>query len=285
MNRISKRHQPGKYSNPLTAVALACLLAGCEGDTTVGQIVNNNLNLQVPEKIRQVSAVNLANVTAIAIVNNQTFPMNQSGDRYIATISLQQTDSLNIVIEFTELLDNGATIRLVNAQRVVTVNGNRVTADFTESDFNDNFDDDSDGLSNLQERNLGTDPTSFTTFRENRELTLTFDTPAAIPNPLVTQPRVLFAGIPRGITQSGLSYTSSGFVTTLTEVEIEVRMSQQINSGRVVLAESVSTIAAGFDDTTVDLNDNDFDFSRDDDGDGRTNIDEVRAGTDPFAAN
>ncbi|MEM7256064.1 MAG: thrombospondin type 3 repeat-containing protein [Pseudomonadota bacterium] len=281
----TRRHQSGKRSTALTAVAIACLLAGCDAQAPVGQLVDNNLNLQIPDKIRQVAAVNLANVTATATVNNQSFPMNLSGDRYIATISLEQTNSLNIAIEFTEQLDNGATIRLVNAQRVIAVDSNRITADFSEDDFNDSFDDDSDGLTNLQERNLGTDPTTFTTFRETRELTLTFNTPAAIPNPLVTQPRVLFDGIPRGISQSGLTYTSSGVVTTLQEVEVEVRMSQQISSGRVVLAESISTVAAGFDDSNINLNDNDFDFSRDDDGDGITNLIEVRDGTDPFTAN
>jgi hypothetical protein len=271
------------YRPALAAAALLIALIGCDATGPAGQLDSTGaLSLGIPEKIRSVSAVNLNAVTATATVNGERQVMTLSGDRFIATIALEPTDAISVNLSFEELLENGTTIELAQAQRTVQVTGTRQTLTFEESDFNIEFDFDGDGLTNIRERELGTDPTTPTSFRQSRELTLIFTTPDEIPNPQVTQPRVQFGGIPRGVSQSGLTYTSTGFIATLQEVEVEVLLSQQIPQGRVFLARSTQDVAEGFDDLSITLTDSDWDFSRDDDGDGRTNLVEVREGTDPF---
>jgi len=257
-------------------------LAGCDSDAPTGQLDSHGvLSMAIPERIRNASAVNLSAVTATATVNGESYPMNLSGGRFIATIPVQSNGTLTVSLRFEERLDSGVSITLASASKPHTVNGQSDVLNFTNEDFNTDFDDDADGLTNIREREIGTDPITADQFSENRNLTLTFSIPGAIPFPAVTQPRVQVANIPRGVEIDGLTYTSRSSVTTLSPVTVEVILQQRIPQ-TVFLARSITEVPAGFDNVSVQLNDNDFDFSLDNDGDGRTNIEEVRNGTNPF---
>ena len=157
--------------------------------------------------------------------------------------------------------------------------------EFLEQDFEDNFDDDNDGITNLQERNLGTDPLVPSNVQQNRQLSIQFTLPANLPDPVVTQTIVTYDGRPIPVTRSGNDLSTIGTVATVSDVAVEVLLLQRINNQPVVLGTATVTIAAGFNNVTRSLSDSDFDFSRDDDGDGQTNLVEVRNGTDPFSAN
>ena len=212
--------------------------------------------------------------------------MERSGDRFQTTIPLENVTSVSVNLRFSERLDSGFDLNLArHSQRSASVNGSNVVMEFFESEFQDDFDEDNDGITNLQERNLGTDPLTPTTVDRNRQLTVQFNLPANLPDPVVTQTIVTFDGRPIAVSRSGNSLTSTGTVTTVTDVEVEVLLLQRVNNRQVVLGTAAVTIASGLDDLSRALFDSDFDFSRDDDGDGITNLIEVRNGTDPFSAN
>ena len=282
---VTTLHAP--ICRSLMAGLVMLSLAGCNADQmSTGELSNSALELGIPQKIRQVSAVNLDAVTAIANVNGTDYPMERSGNRFRTTITLDNITSVAVNLRFTETLDSGYVLNLATHSQVTrNVDSSNITMEFFESDFDTNFDDDVDDITNLRERELGTDPTVFSPLNQTRDLTLRFTLPDNIPNPIVTQSIVTFEGIPRAQTRTGNDFAATGSVATLADVAVEVLLTQQVSTGRVVLATSTSTVTAGFDDFTLELASADFDYSRDDDGDGRTNIEEVRSNTDPFSAN
>lgn len=298
MNRCVKgRSGPnGKHSlksaTRLAALTLAVMLSACDAQSPAGSINNNSIELGIPTKIRNVAAVNLDAVTAIAnvTINNegggQDYSMARVGDRFQTTISLENATSVSVNLRFSEQLDSGDVINLARHSQITReVGSGNIVMEFFEGGFDDNFDDDNDGITNLQERNLGTDPLTPSQVRQNRQLSVEFTLPANLPDPLVTQSIVTFDGVPRAVSRVGNNLTITGSITTLNDVDIEVVLLQRVNNRQVVLATATRTIPAGFDDLSQPLTDGDFDFSRDDDGDGQTNLEEVRNGTDPFTAN
>ena len=269
------------------AVLVALAIAGCNADkASTGHLSDSTLDVGIPEKIRQVSAVNLDAVTAIANVNSTDYPMQRNGNRFQTTITLEDVTSVSVNLRFTETLESGYVLNLARHSQVTrNVDSNNITMEFFNSDFDTSFDDDDDDITNLRERELGTDPVVFSPLNQTRDLTLRFTLPDNIPFPIVTQSIVTFEGIPRAQSRTGNDFSATGSVATLADVAVEVLLTQQISTGRVVLATSTSVVTAGFDDFTLALQDTDFNFSRDDDGDGQTNIEEVRNNTDPFSPN
>lgn len=284
---LSRRGGACFRRNLCGAGVAAVVLAGCNSsEAPTGVLTSGTLDLGIPEKIRQVSAVDLDAVTAIANVNSVDYPMTRNGDRFQTTITLEPVASVAVNLRFSETLESGYVLSLArHSQQTQQVDSNNITMQFFEADFDTNFDDDGDSITNLQERELGTDPTVFSPVDDDRELTLTFSLPPNMPNPAVTQSIVTFGGVPRARTRNGDDFTVTGDIGTTTNVAIEVRLTQLVSTGRAVLAIATTSVAAGVDDLTLALTDSDFDFSRDDDGDGETNIEEVSNGTDPFSAN
>ncbi len=294
--RTGRSVQHGKHSSitaaQLAGITLALLLSACDTQNPVGGMDNHSIELGIPAKIRNVAAVNLDAVTAIAnvTINNedtgQDYPLTRAGNRFQTTISLENATSVAVNLRFSERLGSGDVISLARHGQVTqTVGNGNIVMEFFESGFDDNFDDDNDGITNLQERNLGTDPLTPSQVRQNRQLNVEFTLPGTLPDPLVTQSIVTFAGVPRAVSRVGNNLTITGNITTLSEVDIEVVLLQRVNNRQVVLATATRTVPAGFDDLSQQLTDGEFDFSRDDDGDGQTNVEEVRNGTDPFTSN
>ena len=271
------------------ASVIALGLSGCIGGEAppAGQLDSGMIELGIPAQIRQVSAVNLDAVSAIANVNNVDYQLTRNGDSFQTTITLDNVSSIAVNLRFAETLESGYVLNLARHTQVTRiVDSDNITMEFFDSDYDTDFDDDGDSVSNLQERELGTDPT----FTDNatRNLTLNFTVPSIVPDPDVTQPIVTFSNTPRvpRTQPTGNAFTVTGSVGSGV-IPVEVRLTQQVvfGNGRVVMAIANTTVASGFDDVTLELFDNDFDFSRDDDGDGITNVEEVRNGTDPFSTN
>ncbi len=270
--------------------AVALILAGCNSsEAPTGELNSSALDLGIPEKIRRVSAVNLDAVTAIANVNNVDYPLTRNGDRFQTTITLEPVASVAVNLRFSETLESGYVLSLArHSQRTQSVDSNNITMQFFEADFDTNFDDDGDSVTNLQERELGTDPTNSNNITRN--LRVNFAVPDIVPDTLVVQPRVSFSDTPRApqrLSPLSSEFTVAGSIGTLNNVRVEIFLTQQISftPGRVTLGTWETNLPAGFDDVTLDLLDSDFDFSRDDDGDGDSNLEEVRQGTNPFSAN
>lgn len=291
MHKSKWSRRPEKYLPYIITIILVCI-AGCDASPETGRLQDNTLTIGIPDKIRRVSEVNLNAVTAIANVtfdnaaSGQDYVMDRFGEQFRTTISLNNVSSVAVNLRFSEQLVSGEIIDLASHPQKSTVigDGNNII-EFSESDFTIDFDDDGDGITNLQERNLGTDPTVADEFRERRTISVSFIIPGEIPFPAITQRRVLIANSPRPIgLPDGFVFTSSGTVFTPDAVIVEVDLLQQLTPPQsVLLARSSTEIPIGFNDVSIQLNDNDFDYSFDDDGDGRTNIEEIRNGTNPVA--
>ena len=126
----------------------------------------------------------------------------------------------------------------------------------------------------------------FDTRPDNRTITINFSLPLIINDPQITQVIATIAGTPRAVRRDGNDFEISGLATTRSTVSVEVILLQRLDSGiSLVLANATSSIPIGAQAVTVELTDDDFNFDRDQDGDGITNLDELQNGTDPVLQN
>jgi len=109
--------------------------------------------------------------------------------------------------------------------------------------------------------------------------TVSFNLPAVIPNPELSQAIITVAESPRAVRRTGTRFQSSGAVPLCSNASINVLLLQQVNDRSLVLA--TASVAHGTT-TNIELNDSSFDFNEDADGDGRINVTELRDNTDPF---
>ncbi len=272
---------------PLFLLTSLALLTGCDSSSRLSQ-QNGELDFQAPEKIRTSLAVDFDQVSGIANVNDRVFEMQRMGERFIATVpGVPANSTVSIDLRFIETLPSGAALDLARTEpQTFTVGSTDQTIEIFEEQFSYDFDDDNDGISNIGERNDGTDP--FVPESAGiRAVTVNFNIPLRA-DPTITQVAVLIADAPRQFMRDGAFRTATGLVSTLNTIEVDVRLTRNITvQGQqriVLLADSVTTVVAGSQDFTLNLNDTDFDFNIDTDGDGIINIDELQAGTDPFIA-
>ncbi len=272
-------------------IVFAWALLGCDGttsptaDTETSQGV---LNLAVPEKIRTVSAINLDAVQAIATVNNEDIVLSRSGDGFQATLTIDVNSQVTISLRFLETLPDGTVITLAEhpaVTRNITDSDQRLEF-FSNNYETDAFDFDGDGVSNIDERELETDPLVPSNIPSDRIIDVSFNLPGIILEPQITQAITSFSGGPRAVRRDGNFFQITGTAPTSSEVVIEVilRQLQQLegNNQTIVIANATRTVPLGIDDEIIQLTDSDFNFNIDSDGDGRNNLQELQQGTNPL---
>ena len=268
---------------------LAFILGGCASDESTSSIdiQSDQLSLSVPNRIRQIQELDIENVEAIATINGQQFELTRTDDQYRVSLNIPTNSSINISIRFSERLDSGEVLDLAEFSSSLDIGTENQTLQVFEDEFNDSaFDDDNDLISNLIEREEGTDPFVFDTRPDNRTITINFSLPLVINDPQITQVIATIAGTPRAVRRDGNDFEISGIATTRSTVSVEVILLQRLDSGvSLVLADATSSIPSGVQAVTVELTDDDFNFDRDQDGDGITNLDELQNGTDPVLQN
>lgn len=273
--------------NPLHSLCLLALLLGsCSSEDGGGniEIQADQLSLGIPTRIRQVQALDIENVEAIATVDGQQYELTRNGEQFRTSIPVASNRNIGVSILFRERLDNGGILELANYASTLQIGTSNQTLQVFDNDFNDSpFDNDNDQISNLVEREEGTDPFVFDIRPENRTITIDFSLPRIIDEPQVTQVIATIAGTPRPVQRNGNDFEISGIATTRSTVAIEIILLQRVASGiPLVLANATRTVPSGIQPVSIDLNEVDFDFDRDQDGDGRTNLQELQNGTDPF---
>lgn len=282
---------------PVTVATIAALifLTACDSDNA--QFSDGEFSLNPPQRIRNISAIDLNNVIAIATVNDSAetkqYTMTLAGnDSFRTDIDVAPDSTIRISMEFSENFTNGSqTARLILARHPpidVQMNGTNQTARFFDADYNTAFDRDRDGITNIDERNLGTDPLVFSPIGPTtRTINVSFILPPVVPNPNVTQVIAIYAEAPKLAVRAPSSnrFDISGTVPTSLDIPIEVNLIQDDDNGqRVLLARANSFVTAGSDNRNIQLGSNDFNFNQDPDGDGRFNVEEIRQGTNPFIA-
>lgn len=268
---------------------LALILGGCASDESTSSIdiQSDQLSLSVPNRIRQIQELDIENVEATATINGQQFELTRTDNQYRVSLNIPINSSINISIRFSERLDSGEVLDLAEFSSSLDIGTENQTLQVFEDEFNDSaFDDDNDLISNLIEREEGTDPFVFDTRPDNRTITINFSLPLIINDPQITQVIATIAGTPRAVRRDGNDFEISGLATTRSTVSVEVILLQRLDSGiSLVLANATSSIPIGAQAVTVELTDDDFNFDRDQDGDGITNLDELQNGTDPVLQN
>ncbi len=275
-----------KITNLCLAIALLLSLSACDSgpvDKVAGQMSSGEISLAVPDRIRNVRDIDLNNVIAIATVNDVDYRMTLTNGRFQTTITVDANSAVSVNLRFSERLEGGTEIILAQHAPVTRQVGSaNETIEFFDADYNTDFDRDGDNISNIDERNLGTDPLVSSNIPENRTLTVSFNLPALIPDPQTTQAIVTYGGVPKGVSRTDNRFQITGSAPTSADITIEIILLQRFNNQRIELATATEFVPAGVNAEDFQLVSSDFDFNKDRDGDGRTNVQELRLGTDPF---
>lgn len=282
---LFKRSSYIPFATLLSATLLA--LAGCGGNTSGPSHTDGANGIQVPEKIRQSLAIDLSQVTGIATIGETNYPMQRVGDQYqvsIPNIPVNTQPTINLT--FTERLPDGTNLILATAAVRPTVRQTDRTVRVFESDFDYSHDRDQDNISNIEERELGTNPL-VPENSTNRNVIVQFTIPQRINEPQITRVIAIVAGTPTVFSRRNDLITVTGVVPSSITVKVEILLQQVYEGedgidGDVPIARAVTESAAGEEDLVVALTDTNFSFNFDSDSDGVLNIDEMHAGTDPF---
>jgi len=164
-----------KRTFPLLTVLLA--LSACDSSSTLVQ--NDSAiedGIEAPDRIRESFAVDFAQVTGTLTINNS---------------------SVSVQVEYSETLPDGRVLLLGQSEPIDQMVGNaNLTVSISNDQFNYSFDDDVDGISNIVEREQGTDP--FVPENSvNRQFLIQFNIPQRINDPAITRPIVLLNDIAR----------------------------------------------------------------------------------------
>ena len=283
------RKLPGK--NLFALLTALVLTTGCGSESNTGQTTpgepdtTSGLEFPLPVAVRQSLAVDFDQVSGFVNVNGRNFEMQRSGDRYSIDIpSIPVNSDVDIDLRFIESLANGGQLTLAETSpQTISISQSDQTIEFFQSQYL--FpDDDSDGISNIEERNNETDP--FTPeIAGTRTVVVQFDIPQLIQNPAITQVIALFSDVPRPVRALDASVEIAGIVSTGIAIDVDIRLIQQFLGQEVLIADATELLDGGIDDVTLVLSDDNFDFSIDSDDDGITNLNELQQGTNPFLAN
>lgn len=273
-------------------MAALILLTACDSDTksvdrSLVPVENPGLEFPLPEKVRTSLAVDFDQVSGVAVVNGTAFELLPiAGQQFQALVSdVPINSSVSVELMFTERLPDGRPLPLAGTDPMIfSVGTTDQMIQIPETQYSYDFDADNDQISNIAERNDGTDPF----VPENagtRTITVQFDIPQRIDEPDLVQALVIVADVARSQTpRQGRSIQSSGLVPNVNNIDVDVRLSQFFQGQAVPIAVGNDQVEAGDNDFTLTLTENQFNFELDNDGDGVSNFDELQAGTNPFIA-
>lgn len=146
----------------------ALILAGCSigensnsSDTGIETNSPDIVSVKSPNRISSVRNINQDQLSAVLVVNGGTpVVMESEGGLWSAAIQVPTDEYTTVKITWRERYE-GVDLELAEQTRQLYVGESPVTTSFADSDYYDGadrFDEDSDGISNLDERIAGSDP-------------------------------------------------------------------------------------------------------------------------------
>jgi hypothetical protein len=149
--------KPSNLASPLPLLFFVAILnlAACDSQnetSTVSSSQTNNVLLQIPDSLLA-NKVNRSNLSATITVDGgtpQTLSIDDADNSASASLGNISTGSHTFVIQFT--YDYGGTpLTVAEATKTITVAEGSNSLSFLASDYDTSFDQDTDGLTNLQE--------------------------------------------------------------------------------------------------------------------------------------
>ncbi|MDO6460228.1 sugar-binding protein [Granulosicoccaceae sp. 1_MG-2023] len=132
-------------------------LAACSSEET-GPQAGAELRVSVPAFISSVRSVDLSALTATLELNGESRTMTRSGDVWSTTVSVAANSTHTLSLSWSETV-RGRALPLGQYSTSVSVGESAQTVVIASEDYNsEGFDLDGDGVSNLQERALSTNP-------------------------------------------------------------------------------------------------------------------------------
>ncbi len=264
-------------------VAAAAILAGCHSDhsETQGSLTATALNLPVPGRIRDISAIDPANVTATAIVNGVPVVLQRSNTgSYSGDVQVPQESSIALEIEFSEQF-GGESLLLATRTEQVTTGTTDQRLNLRRAGYNFALHDaDGDSVSNIVEREENTDPFDGTDAPSMINVTVIAERPAALGTNF---DQFVFEGSvgsnAKALSPSGGNFTGDFFVVDRAPMNATVQMIETVTDDQLAVATQTRQLTTVADQQSIVFESGVY-STTDSDSDGRSDLAELVAGSD-----
>ena len=280
----------------LVLTAVMFVLSACSETEPSGEIRSNgkggvSLDFSAPDAVLNSRAIDQSAVSLEVTVNGRQVLLDGGTGQQRGVMNVSRGDVLKVVATWSEFYE-GNILNLAQATQDYTVPVNPETdvlVHFFTSDYFTGFDEDQDGISNIDERNAGTDPYEIEPFRDPIVFVpLNFN--AELPDRLRDADGdiidSLFAVAELNRVSIELSLDGNrrwvGETTFATNTDVLVDFVVYSSTERdVPLARWQNTRNVG-SGTTVSINAGEYRYDDNSDGDDLNNLQEVLDGTNPL---
>lgn len=240
--------------------------------------------IALPQRIREIGALDVNDITAMATVNGVEVPLSRSGDgSYRGQIQVAARSTFPVIIEFSENFTGNTLVLASNTQQVTTSNSNAVV-NLRRSDYDyDSHDSDNDSVSNIVEREEDTDPLDGTDSPEMINVTVVAQRPALLAGSAFN--RFFLEGTVgnsvKRLVASGNEFRGEFRVPKREPLSATVNLIETVTGDEVSVSDQSQQLATLTDQQTVTFNSGEY-SGGDRDGDGRSDLAELLAGTDIY---
>ncbi len=273
------------------ALGICCLLViGCDSRfddrsstfSSEATMSPTNLSLPVPERIRAVSALDPASISAQATVNGVIVPMALAANgTYSGSLQVAAQTTFPVVIEFSEQFSGQKLILATNTQQV-SVDSDSTTLNLRRADYDfDSHDDDGDSVSNIVEREQDSDPLDAGQTPDLITINIVASQPIALFNSGFNNYTIeaTVGAETRVLSAAGAVFRGAFQVPQTASLNVAVEVIESVTGQRLEVASQSRAVNNPFDQQEIVFESGNYN-TPDRDGDGLTDLAELAAGTD-----
>lgn len=142
------------HNRPLFTGILLTSLFACSAD----EATLNEISVPLPELLIHSKIVDKGNLTAyLSIDDNSPIELNRNGDNWSSAFTVSKNETHSIYLAWIETYRNQQLL-LANVSKVISVGGDDIDVTISNSEYVVSHDDDKDEVSNISERENGSNP-------------------------------------------------------------------------------------------------------------------------------